>query len=151
MQVGHETMKQVIKSNAGGKEHWTHHAGASSCGEVAACLVRVPTAVVTQNMQVGRYSTLTEAVTSTYRNGGLGGFYAGYGTTVAREIPFAFIQFPIYEAFKKAWSAFQGKETNPVQGAACGPSTRRRVLRPCSRASRRGLLGSPSADSSSSA
>merc|ERR1719277_2241618 len=120
MQVGHETMKQVIKANAGGKEHWTHHAGASSCGEVAAYLVRVPTAVVTQNMQVGRYSTLTEAISTTYRTGGLGGFYAGYGTTVAREIPFAFIQFPIYEAFKKTWSTWQGKETNPVQGAACG-------------------------------
>jgi len=116
----YETMKKVIKANAGGSEHWTHHAGASSCGEVAACLVRVPTAVLTQNMQVGRYSSLNEAVTSTYRSAGLRGFYAGYGTTVAREIPFAFIQFPIYEAFKKTWSSFQGKETNPVQGAICG-------------------------------
>ena len=39
--------------DAGGKEHPLHHSFAASCGEVAACLVRVPTAVVTQNMQVG--------------------------------------------------------------------------------------------------
>jgi len=116
----YETMKKVIRSQAGGSEHWTQHAGASSCGEVAACLVRVPTAVVTQNMQVGHYSSFTQAVSTTFRTAGIRGFYAGYGTTVAREIPFAFIQFPIYERFKQAWSAWQGSETNPVQGAICG-------------------------------
>merc|ERR1712079_223399 len=61
-----------------------------------------------------------EAVTSTYRTSGFFGFYAGYGTTVAREIPFAFIQFPIYEGLKKAWAAFQGSEASPNQGAMCG-------------------------------
>jgi len=116
----YETMKQVAKSACGDNEHWTQHAGASSCGEVAACLVRVPTAVITQNMQVGRYATIQEAVASTMRSGGVGAFYVGYGTTVMREIPFSFIQFPIYERFKKVWSSWQGHETNPVQGAACG-------------------------------
>lgn len=115
----YETIKQVTKSNQG-NEHWTQHAFASSCGEVAACLVRVPTAVVTQNMQVGRFSGYGEAVAETFRRGGLGGFYVGYGTTVMREIPFAFIQFPIYEAFKKQWTSYQGKETTALQGAACG-------------------------------
>lgn len=116
----YETMKKVIKSGSGGSEHWTHHAAASSCGEVAACLIRVPTAVVTQNMQVGHYNSFSQAVTTTFKNGGIGGFYNGYGTTVMREIPFAFIQFPIYEGFKKAWSAWQSAETTPVQGAMCG-------------------------------
>mmetsp|Transcript_44646 Transcript_44646/g.128114 ORF Transcript_44646/g.128114 Transcript_44646/m.128114 type:complete len:276 (+) Transcript_44646:60-887(+) len=115
----YETMKRVISKSAG-DEHWTHHSAASACGEVAACMIRVPTQIVTQNMQVGRYASLTEAVTTTYRRGGLMGFYAGYGTMVAREIPFAFIQFPIYEAFKKTWKEWQGHDTNPVQGAACG-------------------------------
>lgn len=116
----YETMKSVIKKNSSGAEHWTQHSAASSCGEVAACLVRVPTNIITQNMQVGNYKTLTEAVAGTLRNGGIGGFYNGFFTTVAREIPFSFIQFPIYEQFKKSWSAWQGYETSPVQGAACG-------------------------------
>mmetsp|Transcript_66675 Transcript_66675/g.150547 ORF Transcript_66675/g.150547 Transcript_66675/m.150547 type:complete len:227 (-) Transcript_66675:289-969(-) len=116
----YETMKQVMKGLAGDREHWTHHAFSSSCGEVAACLVRVPTAVVTQRMQVGQYNSFVQAVTSTYGGGGLRSFYVGYGTTVAREIPFAFIQFPIYERLKMAWTNFQGSETNPIQGAACG-------------------------------
>mmetsp|Transcript_20810 Transcript_20810/g.47846 ORF Transcript_20810/g.47846 Transcript_20810/m.47846 type:complete len:287 (-) Transcript_20810:75-935(-) len=116
----YETMKQVIRTAAGGQEHWTHHALASSCGEVAACLVRVPTAVITQNMQVGAYGSFTEAVSTTYNKGGIGGFYIGYGTTVMREIPFAFIQFPVYEGLKKTWSKVQGQETSPNQGALCG-------------------------------
>jgi len=115
----YETIKAVQKS-AAGDEHWTHHATASSCGEVAACLVRVPTAVVTQNMQVGRYASMTEAISETFARNGIRGFYAGYGTTVMREIPFSFIQFPIYEAFKAKWAKYQGAECSPVQGAACG-------------------------------
>jgi solute carrier family 25 S-adenosylmethionine transporter 26 len=116
----YETMKVVIKQNSGGSEHWTHHAMASACGEVAACLVRVPTAVVTQNMQVGHYNSFTQAVQTTLSKGGVGGFYVGYGTTVMREIPFAFIQFPLYEGLKKAVASFQGSDSTPNQGAVCG-------------------------------
>lgn len=118
-------MKQILKANVG-SEHWTQHAFASSCGEVSACLIRVPTAIVTQNMQVGRYNSFTEAVTTTWKQGGpkgaggFGAFYMGYTTTVFREIPFAFIQFPVYEGLKKAWKLFQGAETTPSQGAVCG-------------------------------
>jgi len=116
----YETMKGVIKRKSGGSEHWTHHSAASACGEVAACLIRVPTDNVKQNMQVGRYTRLSEAVGAQYKAGGVGAFYTGYATTVAREIPFAFIQFPLYEGFKKAWASSQGRETSPTQGAACG-------------------------------
>merc|ERR1712113_5037 len=87
---------------------------------VAACLVRVPTAVVTQNQQVGRYASTSEAIASTYKNGGLRAFYMGYTTTVMREIPFSFIQFPIWEGLKKAWGSFRGRETNPAEGATAG-------------------------------
>merc|ERR1712113_1183195 len=90
------TMKQVVKKNTGGEEHWTHHAFSASCGEVAACLVRVPTAVVTQNMQVGQYSTFMQAVQGIASSeAGMLSFYRGFWTTVAREIPFSFIQFPL--------------------------------------------------------
>jgi len=116
----YESMKSVMRTLSGGEEHWLQHAGASSCGEVAACMIRVPTGVITQNMQVGRYNSFVGAVSSTYASGGLGAFYAGYGTTVAREIPFAFIQFPIYEGFKKYWAAYQKEPTSPTQGAICG-------------------------------
>lgn len=116
----YELMKVVIKKAAGGSEHWTHASLAASCGEVGACLVRVPTQVVVQNMQVGAYSSFNQAVTTIYGRAGLGGFYVGYFTTVMREIPFSFIQFPVWEGLKKAWSALQGEHTSPNQGALCG-------------------------------
>eukprot|EP00913_Durusdinium_trenchii_P000861 g800.t3 len=116
----YETMKQVFKSFSGDQEHPIHHASASACGEVMACLVRVPTANITQNMQVGRFTRLTEAVRAINKTGGLGAFYVGYGTMVMREIPFSFIQFPLYERFKKIIADRQGSETTALQGAACG-------------------------------
>jgi len=117
----YESMKQGLKRIEGGNEQWYHHSTASSCGEVAACLVRVPTAVVTQRMQIGQYNSFVQAVSSTYSSGGVRAFYVGYGTTVMREIPFSFIQFPLYEGFKKSWVRLQnGEPTNPLQGAACG-------------------------------
>ena len=36
------------------------------------------------------------------------------------QIPFSFIQFPLYEAAKTAWSAEQGHTVSPFQAAACG-------------------------------
>lgn len=116
----YEMIKQVSKSYSGNQEHWTQHVLAASCAEVAACVVRVPTANVTQNLQVSRYSSMTQAIRETYGRFGLGGFYVGYGTTVMREVPFGFIQFPLYEALKRHWSEHQGKEISPLQGAACG-------------------------------
>merc|ERR1719321_1083591 len=59
-------------------------------------------------------------IRETYGRFGLGGFYVGYGTTVMREVPFGFIQFPLYEALKRQWTEHQGKEISPLQGAACG-------------------------------
>jgi solute carrier family 25 S-adenosylmethionine transporter 26 len=39
-----------------------------------------------------------------------------------REIPFAMIQFPLYEALKKYWAETirDGVPVNPIQAAACG-------------------------------
>lgn len=77
------------------------HMTAASCGEVMACLVRVPTEVVKQRMQAGlgtdAISTISNIVS---KEGGIAGLYRGFGITIIREIPFAFIQFPIYEAAK---------------------------------------------------
>lgn len=117
----YESVKQVQKGfTKEGEEHWLHHAFASSCGEVAACLIRVPSQICTQRLQVGQFASLPEVVSHTLKTDGPLGFYRGYGTTVAREIPFAFIQFPIYEQLKASWSLYQGEQTGPIQGAMCG-------------------------------
>merc|ERR1719389_91343 len=93
---------------------------AASTGECMACLVRVPTENVKQRMQVGQFSSLTEAAKTMSATEGFGTFYRGYLTTVTREIPFALIQFPIWERLKKEWGNMQGRETSAWQGALCG-------------------------------
>lgn len=48
------------------------------------------------------------------------GVYRGYGTTLAREIPFAFIQFPLWEYFKKHWQSSTGLLLTSPASALCG-------------------------------
>jgi solute carrier family 25 S-adenosylmethionine transporter 26 len=110
------------------------HMTAASCGEVAACLVRVPTEVVKARMQTSSVQrSLLETIGLIWQNkegsgGGsfisrnlTGGLYRGFGMTLFREIPFAALQFPMYERFKLVWSDQQGGvPVNPVQSAACG-------------------------------
>merc|ERR1719231_1990442 len=71
-------------------------------------------------MQAGQYKSLGEAASKISASEGMGGFYRGYFTTVAREIPFALIQFPLWERLKKEIGIWQGRETMPWQGAICG-------------------------------
>lgn len=99
------------------------HMGAASCGEVAACLVRVPAEVIKQRTQTSKGSSSLQTFQALWRNQrgeGLRGFYRGWSTTIMREIPFTVIQFPLYEWLKKRWSTSQGQQVNPLQGALCG-------------------------------
>lgn len=43
-----------------------------------------------------------------------------FAPSLPRKVPFSFIQFPIYEAAKAAWSHEQGTPISPFQAAACG-------------------------------
>jgi len=96
---------------------------AASCGEAMACLVRVPTENLKQKMQAGLHGGLLQTYKAVITNQGYRGFFAGYWTTLLREIPFSFIQFPLYEELKSVWSQRlrkEGKTLAPYQGAICG-------------------------------
>jgi len=104
------------------------HMASASAGETAACLVRVPTEVLKSQMQVNVEGAQTLSSTfkmvlsekgSTFNI--FGGLYRGFGSTIMREIPFAFIQFPIYERSKVELAQYLKKdEASPIQAAACG-------------------------------
>lgn len=104
---------------------------AASLGEAMACLVRVPTEVIKSKMQTNTSSNRTSVVETfqlvlqetqgSANSSFTGGLYRGYGMTLMREIPFAMIQFPLYEYAKVVWTDRQGGiPVNPVQAAACG-------------------------------
>ncbi|XP_014676511.1 PREDICTED: S-adenosylmethionine mitochondrial carrier protein-like [Priapulus caudatus] len=95
------------------------HSSAASCGEVVACLIRVPVEVVKQRAQALHIPSM-QILRATLRNEGFGGLYRGYWSTVIREVPFSFIQFPIWELMKVEWAAYQGSEVTPWESAVCG-------------------------------
>ncbi|KAG0020564.1 hypothetical protein BGZ80_003988 [Entomortierella chlamydospora] len=97
------------------------HMMAASGGEIAACFVRVPTEVIKQRMQTKQYGSTTGALRAVIQNEGVLGFYRGYFSTVAREIPFTCIQFPLYEYMKKSYAfATHRARVDPWEAAICG-------------------------------
>lgn len=71
---------------------------AAATADIGACVVRVPCEILKQRMQVGGLSFLQ----TLQRTGseGVRGFYAGFGATAMREVPFALIQMPLFEELK---------------------------------------------------
>lgn len=95
------------------------HMAAASAGEPVACLVRVPTEVVKQRAQTNRIASW-KVLRQTLFTEGFMGLYRGYWSTVGREIPFALIQFPIWEMFKRKVGERQEKPVAPWQSSLCG-------------------------------
>jgi solute carrier family 25 (mitochondrial S-adenosylmethionine transporter), member 26 len=92
------------------------HMTASSMGEVAACLVRVPVEVVKARMQTVATATLRDTVSDLIQTRSL---YRGFGITLFREIPFCCIQFPLYEYLKHTYAQVDGVD-HPARAALCG-------------------------------
>ncbi|KAL4821314.1 hypothetical protein BDW67DRAFT_172139 [Aspergillus spinulosporus] len=95
------------------------HSLASSMGEIAACAVRVPTEVVKQRAQAGLFGgssllALKDILALRHPDparGIKGGYgqvirelYRGAGITIAREIPFAVLQFSMWETMKETYA-----------------------------------------------
>ncbi|KAI1815046.1 mitochondrial carrier [Poronia punctata] len=103
------------------------HMAAASLGEVAACIIRVPTEVVKQRAQAGQSGGSSagalRAILHQYKSIGFTGvwgqLYRGWGITVMREVPFTVIQFPLWEALK-SWSSRRrhGQGSTAVQVGA---------------------------------
>jgi len=104
-----------------------NHMLAASIGEVAACLIRVPTEVIKTRSQTSSYGALANSSLATAKlvwgADGLKGFYRGFGITVIREIPFASLQFPMYEFFKHRLSLLlhhKPASLRPYEASLCG-------------------------------
>lgn len=96
------------------------HMVAASCGEVAACIVRVPTEIVKQRTQAGRYSHASVAIRDILSTCGVPGLFRGFTSTLVREIPFALVQFPLYEQFKLQLARTLERKPQPWESALAG-------------------------------
>lgn len=107
-----------------GTTHALTHMAAASCGEVASCIIRVPTEVVKQRAQAMKHHSSLSAfkeILSARHEGRIAGLYRGFGITLMREIPFTMIQFPLYEAMKRWRARRTGKtKVNAFEAGVCG-------------------------------
>lgn len=123
--VTYEELKKHIPAFLPDNTPGLNHMLSASGGEFVSCLIRVPTEVVKSRTQTGAYgagsSSLTTAI-NTLRYEGVRGFYRGFGITIAREIPFTSIQFPLYEWLKRTLSTqyLEGRRPNSPEAAVCG-------------------------------
>lgn len=97
---------------------------AASCGEIVACLIRVPVEIAKQRRQalmVKAGVSSLDVLRQAYKQEGLcKGLYRGFGPTIFREVPFSFIQFPLWEYLKIQWEPTTGLPLTPVSVAVCG-------------------------------
>jgi solute carrier family 25 S-adenosylmethionine transporter 26 len=70
-------------------------------------------------MQTGVQSTILKTVKG-ITNDGVLGLYKAYGITILREIPFALVQFPIYEYLKVVVSRQFERTITSYEAALCG-------------------------------
>jgi len=131
--------------------------------EISACIVRVPCEVMKQRMQTQKLSSAPASLIGVIRHvsaEGISGFFAGFGATVSREVPFALIQMPLFEElkFRHPWSeeakrssdtltqGFIGMSCGAAAGAVAGlcttplDVTKTRIMLTARRSERRGLL-----------
>jgi len=117
--VTYDSSKRVARS-LGYEDTPMVHMAAASCGEVMACVVRVPVEILKQRRQVSLGGSALEILKQTIKTEGIGGMYRGYFTTVLREVPFSLIQFPLWEFLKKSLSDRTGESPTPWQSSLCG-------------------------------
>lgn len=96
------------------------HAACAAAADVAVTVVRNPFEVVKQQMQVGMHASTASAVRSIFRAEGPRGFYAGFFSTVSREIPFDAIEFALYELFKRRRARERQRDLVLWENAALG-------------------------------
>lgn len=101
----YQASKRTIQENFGSSSSplalaFTH-ASAAGAAEICVASIRTPFEVVKQQLQVGLHKSTTAAVRTIIAVDGFRGLYAGYASTIARDVPFDIIQFVLYEHLKK--------------------------------------------------
>jgi len=87
---------------------------------IAASIVRVPTEVVKQRMQMGEFKSAMSAIGSILSKEGVRGMYAGYGSFLLRDLPFDAIEFFAYEQLKHAYTVVSKKEPSSMEVSVMG-------------------------------
>lgn len=116
----YELTKNVLKPHVSSTMFPFVHMFAATIGEVVSLFVRNPFEVVKQRAQAYTHMTSSQALRYTLAQEGFRGLYRGYLNTLMREIPFALLQYPLWELLKSVWSWEQGHPVWAWQSSLCG-------------------------------
>lgn len=121
----YESMKKLLTPYVNAQQTHYVHMSSAAIAEVVACLVRVPVEISKQRRQVQstQYKNVSAVniLMHAYRTEGVfSGLYRGFGATIMREIPFAFIQYPLWEWFKLNWTKSTNLPLTFVSVGICG-------------------------------
>ena len=67
---------------------------------LASSLTLVPGEVIKIRLQSGIFSSISGCMADILKKDGIRGFYAGYGATLVRDVPFTMLELGIYENLK---------------------------------------------------
>lgn len=101
------------------------HMCSAAVGEVVASFIRVPVEIAKKRRQIRnkQYEDVSarEILIQAYQTEGIFyGLYRGFGATILREIPFSFIQYPLWEYLKQHWRDITHMQLTFVSVAVCG-------------------------------
>mmetsp|Transcript_65282 Transcript_65282/g.206208 ORF Transcript_65282/g.206208 Transcript_65282/m.206208 type:complete len:199 (-) Transcript_65282:119-715(-) len=96
------------------------HITAAAAGGTTASLVRVPTEVIKQKMQMRQFPNPKAAVAGVLAAEGVVGLYAGYRAFLARDLPFDAIEFVGYEQMKLNLSESLERDLTGLEIAGSG-------------------------------
>ena len=98
------------------------YAAAAGVADTIACFVRVPFEVIKQRSQAISGDSSSWGITrNLIKREGPSALFNGFGATVLRDVPFSFIQFPIYEALKSYYrKSYDGVEASPFVASLFG-------------------------------
>lgn len=66
------------------------------------------------------FANVGSAVSATFRESGIGGFYRGYSGLLVRDIPFRVSLLFFYEEFKKTFDRIVKREPRPIENLFLG-------------------------------
>ncbi|XP_050355952.1 S-adenosylmethionine mitochondrial carrier protein-like [Nymphalis io] len=133
--MSYETTKKAFEPMVKTQYASLVHMLAASVGEVLACIIRVPTEIAKQRKQTytgsEKRSSIRILVHAFRTDGFRNGVYRGFLSTVVRDLPFSFIELPLWELFKTfikdrndgQITSFQSGLSGSVAGALAAAAT----------------------------
>lgn len=110
----YETLKKELFKGRMECAEWIQIVVAAAVGDSLGSLWLTPSEVVKSKTQARVYPSAVAAVRGIWQHG-VGGFYQGYGSALARDIPFRMLQLSLYE-YARRW--YMGR-MNKTEGDMC--------------------------------